>query len=87
LAARDLTVPRKARRVRHAVAGDAVRTGKHFKTILPRDGNQRDAGRIARAVDAETATITGTPMAVAFCTISIETRLLSTIKPFSVVIR
>jgi len=33
--------------------------------------------RTASAIGADTATMTGTPMAAAFCTISIETRLLS----------
>ena len=38
--------------------------------------------RTAKAVGAETATIIGPPMAADFCTISTETRLVSTIMPW-----
>jgi hypothetical protein len=64
--------------------------GEYFKTVLPRDGDQCDTGRIAgttaSAVGADTATMMVT-MIAAFCTISIDTRLLSSTKPFSPVIR
>ena len=63
-----------------------MRIGEYFKPVLPRDGDQRDACGLTRPHRADTATITETPMTAVFCTISIETRLLSSTNPLSAAI-
>ena len=59
--------------------------GEYLKPVGARDGGKRDAGFIrhstASAVGAETATISGAPIAAVFCTISTETRLVSSTMP------
>ena len=59
-----------------------MRVREDLEAVRARHGDQRDAGRprhvrSASAVGAETATTTGAPATAAFCTISTETRLVS----------
>jgi hypothetical protein len=69
---------------RHAVAGDTVRIGDYFKpscrataiSVIPAASQPRTAS----AVGADTATMMGVPMIAAFCTISIETRLVRSLR-------
>ena len=57
------------------------RMGKDFKSIGVGDGGQRDARSIrhpnGEGSGVDTATISGAPIAAVFCTISTETRLVS----------
>jgi hypothetical protein len=78
--------PAHTSRRRAFLPGWSVRIGEYFKPVLPRGGDQRDARGLTRPHRADTATITETPMTAVFCTISIETRLLSSTNPLSAAI-
>ena len=64
----------------------AMGMGENLKAVLACDRDQRHAGGVRHAHGerrgAETATIIGAPIAADFCTISTETRLVSTIMPW-----
>ena len=60
---------------------EAVRPRATATSVMP----AASAVRTASAVGAETATMTGAPIIAAFCTISTETRLVSSTMPCAAV--
>jgi precorrin-3B methylase len=67
-----------------------MRVGEHLEPVLlataTRVMPQASAMRSASAVGADTATMIGAPMTADFCTISTETRLVSTTMPLAALV-